>query len=685
MTVDEMLKVGVQHHQSGRLAEAEGIYKQVLKTAPQHPNALRLLGRIAAARDQNEIAIDLLKRAIAADPRVSIFHNDLAVILKRVGRLDESIAASKRAIQYQPDNFEAYNSLGNCLFQQKNLSDAIAAYRRAVTLRPDSAEVNRNLGIALLDQGYPDQALEMYDRAISLKPNYAEAYFNRGIALADMNLTAEAIASYRAAIQLEPHHADWYYNLGVQLRQGGAVHEAISVYNCALALNPNHAEVLNNLGNLWKDLGMLEDAVSCFRQAIIVDPKYRGADDNILYCLTFLPTMDSATLHTEGKRWNNQHVVPLRTQIQPHKNERNPERRLRIGYVSPDFRDHPVGRFMLSLLDSHDRSIVEVFCYSDVKIHDDMTRQLQAQSQDWKNTLTSTDEQLAQVIREDRIDILVDLTLHMAYNRLLVFARKPAPVQVTFAGYPGSTGLDVIDYRLSDKHLDPPGMADEFYSEKTIRLPDTFWCDHRLYDDPPVSTAPAHINGYITFGSLNNFCKVSGTILSHWSKILCKIPGSHLLLLVADSEARTRVLQHFALDGIESNRIEFIAFQPRSEYLKTYHRIDIGLDTWPYNGHATSFDSFWMGVPVVTLVGPTVVGRAGVSQLTNLALTDLIGHTPEEFVKIAVDLANDLPRLTELRAGMRARMRKSPLMDANQFAREMEAAYRSMWKTWCQT
>jgi predicted O-linked N-acetylglucosamine transferase (SPINDLY family) len=293
-----------------------------------------------------------------------------------------------------------------------------------------------------------------------------------------------------------------------------------------------------------------------------------------------------------------------------------------------------------------------------------------------------TDQEAANQIRNDRIDILVDLTMHMAHGRRLVFARRPAPVQVTWLAYPGTTGLAAIDYRFTDPWLDPPGV-DHFYSEKSIRLPETFWCYDPLSGDLDPGPLPAATNGYITFGCLNNFCKVTGPTLQLWENILRTLANSRLILLAPQGGHRTRVKKYCQDRGIDPNRIEFIEFQPRRDYLDIYRKIDIGLDTLPYNGHTTSLDSFWMGVPVVTRIGSTVVGRAGWSQLCNLDLQELAAETNAQFETIVLNLAADIPRLSELRKNLRSRMKTSPLMDAPRFARNMESAYREMWKRYC--
>jgi predicted O-linked N-acetylglucosamine transferase (SPINDLY family) len=388
-------------------------------------------------------------------------------------------------------------------------------------------------------------------------------------------------------------------------------------------------------------------------------------------------------IYEEHRRWNQQHAEPLKKLIQPHTNNRDPDRRLRVGYVSPDFREHIVGQNLLPLLREHDHQQMEIFCYANLVRADALTEQFRRYADVWRSIAGLSDSQAVDLVRHDRIDILVDLTLHSAKNRLVVFAHKPAPVQVTFAGYPGSTGLDAIDYRLTDPYLDPPGLNDHFYSETSIRLPDSFWCYEPLVTELAVNPPPAQTDGHVTFGCLNNFCKINEPVLRLWAQVLKTIPRSRFMMLCPEGSHRQSLLDLMQREGIHPDRIKLIARRPHLQYLELYHRIDVGLDSFPYNGHTTSLDSFWMGVPVITLVGQTVVGRAGLSQLTNLGLTELIARTPEQYVQIATDLAGDLPRLAELRRTLRGRMRASPLMDAPRFARNVEAAYRQMWRNWC--
>jgi predicted O-linked N-acetylglucosamine transferase (SPINDLY family) len=400
--------------------------------------------------------------------------------------------------------------------------------------------------------------------------------------------------------------------------------------------------------------------------------------------MNFHPGYDAETIAEEHRRWNHQHVEPLRKFIQAHSNDRSPDRRLRIGYISPDFRNHPVGRFLLPLLASRDKTQVEVFGYSDVVFPDEITRRLRSCADNWRSILGISDAGVVDLIRQDKIDILIDLTMHMAKNRLGVFARKPAPVQATYLAYCSTTGLETIDYRLSDPHLDPLGEDESHYSEKTIRLPETYWCYQPIVDSRQVGPLPVLTQDVITFGCLNNFCKISEPALKTWARVLHAIPNSKLLLSARQGSHRQRAQERLERDGVDPGRVQFTDYLPVEKYFDSYRQIDIALDTFPYGGGTTTCDALWMGVPVVSLAGKTAVGRGGLSILSNIGLPELVARSEAEYVRIAADLGKDIGRLSDLRSTLRRRMEHSPLMDAAKFAMGIEAAYRRMWRTWCE-
>jgi protein O-GlcNAc transferase len=469
------------------------------------------------------------------------------------------------------------------------------------------------------------------------------------------------------------------YDLAIEYHQAGRLDGAEVLFRKIIARQPAVPETHLSLGNVLQDKGQLDEAIAAFRQAMALRPTYAQAHSNLLIAMQYHPGYDAQAIADEYRRWNHQHAHPLRKFIQPHANDRRLDRRLRIGYVSPDFCSHPVGRFMLPLLASHDRTAFEVFCYTHVQVPDEMTAKLRACADTWRTITGQSDEEVSDMIRRDGIDILVDLAMHTAHDRLRVFARKPAPVQATYLAYAGGTGVDTINFRLTDRCLDPDEADDRLYLEHSIRLDGTYWCYHQVSGTPPVSDLPALLTGNVTLGCLNSFCKVNDAVLSLWADILTALPRSRLLLVVPQGSSRQRTLERLQNGGIGADRVEFAVTQQFLKYLEGYHRIDIALDTFPYCGGTTTCDALWMGVPVVTLAGRTAVGRAGVSLLTNAGLPELIARTPQEYARLAVRLAEDLPRLQHLRSTLRRRMEQSPLMDAPRFAHTIEAAYRQMW------
>ncbi|MGA2497946.1 MAG: tetratricopeptide repeat protein [Tepidisphaeraceae bacterium] len=532
--------------------------------------------------------------------------------------------------------------------QAGRLAQAVMCYRQALDVRPDSAAAHCNLGSALKSQGDVDGAIACFQRALALEPDAAEAH----------------------------------NNLGNACQQTGRLDEAVECYQQAIALRPDYAEAHCNLGGARGDQGQHDEAIACYREALRLKPESARIHSNLVYALHFHPASDRHSLYQEHRRWNDTHAAPLARLHRPHANDRSPDRPLRVGYVSPDFLEHPVGRFLRPLLAAHDRDQFRIFCYASQARHDSLTDRLRGHADVWRDVLALGDEQLAALIRDDAIDVLVDVTMHMAGSRLPVFARRPAPVQVTYLAYCATTGLGAIDYRLSTAALDPAGYAD-CCSEQTILLPDTYWCYEPHGVAPAVGEPPAGRRGQITFGCLNNFCKVTEPALETWSRLLASVGGSRLLLHSHPGGHRRRVADFLAARGIAPSRLTFAGFVPLSQYIEQYREIDIGLDPFPYGGGTTTCDALWMGVPVVSLAGSMPVSRSGLHLLSQVGLADLAAATPRQYVAAAAGLAADLPRLRSLRASLRQRLGQSPLMDAPRFARGIEAAYRIMWHRRC--
>jgi protein O-GlcNAc transferase len=554
-----------------------------------------------------------------------------------------------------------------------------------VQVDPTHVDALHLLGVIAAQTGRDELAIDYFQGAIRLKPDFAAAHNNLGNVFKSQRKLPEAVVCFREAARLKPDHAEPHNNLGNAHREQGELDDALASLERAVQLRPDFAEVHLNLGHVLRDQCRLDDALVAYRTARRLNPENAKIHTSLIGLLHLHPGYDARAIYEECRRWNDQHAEPLKKLWRPHTNSPDPERRLRVGYVSPDFCDNVESYFTFPLLSHHDHRQFEIFCYSDVARPDAVTERLQAHADTWRNTVGFSDHQLADAVRGDQIDILIDLKMHTAYNRLLVFARKPVPVQVAWLGYPGTTGLSAMDYRLTDPYLDPPGLFDGCYTEESVRLPETFWCYDPQTDQPAVGRLPVPETVFITFGCLNNFSKVNDHCLALWARVLRAVPHSRLMLVVPHGRARDHVIARLNQEGVAASRLAFVDRRSRHGYLRTYHEIDLCLDPLPWNSHGTGCDALWMGVPTLTLASKqSALGRAGWSQLCNVGLSELAAESPEQFVAIAVDLAGDLPRLAELRNTLRQRMERSPLMNGERFARHVEVAYRHMWRRWCQ-
>jgi predicted O-linked N-acetylglucosamine transferase (SPINDLY family) len=681
MMQEQTYELARQHHQAGRWAEAESLYRQIISNDPSRADAISALASLLKQTGRTDEAIALFQTLTQLQPDRPEHHGNLGVALARAGQVNGAIAAYRKALSLQPDLTHAHYNLGNALRQRGELPAAIDAYRQAVQLRPDYFEALNNLAGALKEADNAAEAVATYRAALALRPKVPETQHGLANALKDIGDVAGALAAYRRALELKPNFPDASNNLGTLFSSRNRWDEAIVAYRAALAARPDYAEAHSNLGNALKNLGELDDATAHFDRSLQIQPNIAAAS-NRLYTMYFHPRYTAEHIRDEHRRWNDAQARPLLPAPLAFDNDPAPDRRLRLGYVSPDFREHCQTFFTLPLLSHHDHARFEIYCYSSVARPDAYTRRLEAHVEVWRDVTRLSDEALAKVIRDDQIDICVDLTMHMARGRPLLFARKPAPVQMAWLAYPGTTGLTAMDYRLTDPRLDPPD-TDGHYVERSVRLPDTFWCYDPLTTEPPPNDLPALANGFVTLGCLNNFCKLNDDVLDAWSKVMLALPDARLLMLAPLGSARDRLLERVKQRHVDPRRIEFVAYQPRAQYLATYHRIDLALDTFPYNGHTTTLDACWMGVPTVSLAGATAAARGGLSILSNLGQDDWVARTSEQYVGIATALARDLPRLRDARATLRQRMQSSPLMDASRFARSVEEACRNMWRTWC--
>jgi predicted O-linked N-acetylglucosamine transferase (SPINDLY family)/ADP-heptose:LPS heptosyltransferase len=564
-------------------------------------------------------------------------------------------------------------------------ADASAALQAILDEDPGHAAALRRMAWLRHKLGDNVAAARMLAASLEREPNNPESHYNLGLVLATLGRNKEAEQSYRRGLELKPNSVDGYNNLGVLLESVGRFDEAEASYRQAVAIAPTVPHLHNNLGVLFKESGRLAEALAAHRHAVALDPRLPAGRSNLLYTLNYDETVSPEALYAEHVAWGESVRFPIGGSR--FANPPDPARRLRIGYVSGDFRHHSVSFFFAPLLDAHDRGAVEVFLYSNDARADAMTARLKARADHWVPIHHLSDELAAARIREDAIDILIDLTGHTSQSRMMLFARKPAPLAVTWLGYPNTTGLPAIDYRFTDAVADPPGAADRLHTERLIRLAPAFLCYGAPTDSGPVAPLPALAAGHVTFGSFNNVAKLSPATIALWARLLREIPDARLLLKASqfkDRGTRERIAAAFAAAGIAGERLTVLPPQPTTaEHLAAYGRVDIALDPLPYNGTATTCEALWMGVPVVTLRGERHAARVGASILTAAGLDNLIAQTPDEYLATAVKLAREREALAALRGGLRERMRASPLCDGERFARAIEAAYRTLWREWC--
>jgi protein O-GlcNAc transferase len=665
-----------------RWDKAIDAYESALKQQPGFLDAWNNLGICWQRRGQFPQAVAAYRQALLLESRNAGVMANLGTVLREMGEFTEAIELLRAAADLEPATASHSVNLGIAYWSQGNFSEAERTLNEALARAPDDADAAFNLGNALHGLGRQREAIERYRQALKLRPGYADALINLGNVHTELGEFGPGRAAYDAALRAHPDSIVALNNAACLMRMLGQIDDAEAALCRALRLDPDNAALHDTLGNVYKDAGDLDAALAGFRKSLELDPGSAATHSNLAYTLSFR-ALEAGPVLEECLRWNEHFAAPLPRGAHDHPHARDPNgepnRRLKIGYVSPDFRDHCQSLFTIPLLSQHDHAAFEIFCYASIKRPDDYTRRIAGYADVWRDVRVLSDDALARLIRADRIDILVDLTMHMAGGRPLLFARKPAPIQIAWLAYPGTTGIGAMDYRLSDPRLDPDGF-DAHYRERTIRLPDSYWCYDPLTRGPDVNELPAIERGYLTLGCLNNPCKLTDDTLRLWGGVMRALPDARLIAMAPPGRHRQRLLQRLGAQGMAAERIDFRAFQPRAEYLRAYHDIDLGLDTFPYNGHTTSLDSLWMGVPVVTRVGHTSVGRGGLSQLFQMDLLELAAESDQAFVAIAVALGEDLVRLAALRRGLRARLERSPLMDASCFARNVEHAYRHAWR-----
>jgi predicted O-linked N-acetylglucosamine transferase (SPINDLY family) len=749
-TLSEVFAVAVEHHQAGRLREAEAIYRQILQVAPQHADALHLLGVLAHRAGHHQEAVRYIGQAITHDPRRQDFYNNLADAYRAQGKLAEAEAHYRQALALRPDYAEAHynlgntlkaqgrlkeaevqyrralaanpalaevhNNLGNVSRQDGKLAEAEAHYRQALALRPDYAEAYNNLGVVLQDQAYLDKAVVHYRQALALRPAYAEAHYNLANTLKEHRRLADAVAHYRQALALRPDYAEAYNNLGLALEEQGHLHGAVTHFERALALRPAYADAYYNLANTLKAQGKLEEAVAYYRKALALRPDFVEAENQLMHQLQYLcdwtgleelyarqrhlirtnssakiapftllaiPSSPMEQLRC-ATNWAANSLAPLmrlRERLGFHFT-RVPKPRLRIGYLSGDFRHHAIARLIPELFETHDRARFEVLAYSygpDDK--SDIRQRIERACDRFVEVREASSEETARQIYDDGVDILVDLMGYTGSSRTPILALRPAPLQVNYLGFPGTMGADFMDYIITDRFIAPANQA-AFFTEQFVYLPDCYQANDRqrlIAEHAPTRTECSLPAAGLIFCCFNNTYKITPAMFDIWMRLLRALPGSVLWLLESGPGATRNLRREAAVRGVDPERLVFAPRLPNALHLARYPLADLFLDTLPVNAHATCSDALWAGLPVLTCVGETFVSRVAGSLLRAIGLPELITYSLEDYEAVALRLAQHPDELAALRARLAQNRLTAPLFDTPRFTRHLERAYELMW------
>jgi predicted O-linked N-acetylglucosamine transferase (SPINDLY family) len=645
--VEALVEKGLALHRAGDMQGAERCYRDVLRRNPAHATAWYLRSVIAMGEKQHARAAELLEQAARHAPGNAIILSNLGEAYRRLERREDAANVLRRAVEVQPDLAEAHFNLGMVERARGRLRDAIDCFERALALRPALPGLGHQIVSSWSELEREDLAVQAYERMRGVVTEGVPLHLAMADIYARNLMLDEAIAHYEAAVALEPDDVDAHLGRAIVLADRGEASAAVALTKRIVELHPDSAM----------------------------------AHGNLLFLMMFDANVDALAIRTQADCFQARHAAKV-VQREGHTNSPEPNRRLRIGYVSPDFRQHSVASFLLPILRHHDRRQFEVFAYSNVQHPDALTETFRGTVDGFRDVSRLDDQAAAAMIEDDGIDVLVDLAMHSAGNRLLVFARKPAPVQICHLAYVGTTGLGAMDYRITEPRLDPPEQDGKIYSEQSLFLPECWFCYDPLFERP-VGPSPAAQNGHVTFGSTNVFRKVGDDTLALWAQVLRALPGSRMIIHAPGGVARSRATSSFAERGVSSDRIEFIGRMTREQYFTAYDRIDVCLDTLPYNGGTTTLDAYWMGVPVVTKVGELAFRRAGHAISHHLGLPELSCRSDEEYVASAVRLAQDVTALSTLRAELRPRLSQSVLMDAPRFTRNLEQLLRHAWGEWC--
>ncbi len=679
--VEALYNLGNAQQELKQFSRALGSFQRVLQLNPDHAETLSNMGIILLELGKPEEALTCLKRALEINPGFSYAHCNLGSVLKKLGKTDEAVASYRRALEINPDYADAHSNLGFILLELHQYNDAITSLQRTLEINPEHTDALCNLSSAQLGLGLLDDAATSCRRLLEIDPAYVAAHFNLGNALLQLGKLEEAVSSFSKAVEIDPELSGAHCNLGTALLQLGKIDESRQSSLRALEINPESPEAYCNLGTAQQALGNIDEAILSYRRSREINPDFDLAHSSLLFFLFHKYGVSREEIIAEHTGFGERFEAPLRGSWPHHTNDRDPQKRLQIGFVSGDLRSHAIARLIEPVL-THlaFNPQLSLHAYYNYATEDATTLRLKDLIANWHPVFGMSNDALAEKIRADGIDILIDLSGHTAHNKLLTFARKPAPLQASWMGYPGTTGLRAMDYYLADRFFLPVEQFAGQFTEKIVHLP-VYAPFSPPADAPPVNELPALRNGYVTFGSFNRINKISKPVIALWAKVLRELPGSRIFLGgLSDYGVCNQLIGWFAEEGITQDRL---SFHSRNNLDLTHHQVDICLDTFPYNGGTTTLHALWMGVPTLTLAGSTAPGRIGASALGNVGLPEFIAHDENDFVKKASFWAANLATLAEIRAGLRDRFNQSALGKPELIAKSLAHAFRIMWQRWC--
>ena len=681
----EALNRALLLHRAGRIADAQVVCREMLERAPRHFDALHLLGVTEYQSGRHEEAERLLQQALLVEPRSAAACSNLGIVLHELKRYDAALARYDRAIALKPDYAEAFSNRAMTLTELERYAEAVASCDRAIALRPGYPEAHCNRGNALCQMRRFDEAITSCDAAIALRTGYADALSNRGNALTELGRFEEALASFDQAIALKPGLAAAWVGRGNVYLNRNRYGEAFAAFQQALAINPDSLKALAQLAHYYERHGRMEEAIACYDRVLAVRPSFPEVISNKIFALDLVPQAGFAEQQGARTQWWRKVGAKIAAQSRPpHANERDPARRLVLGYVSADFRRHSAATTFWPVLANHDKTQFQVTCYSCSTVRDDVTEEFERVADRWIDALQLSDEELAERVRADQVDILVDLSGHSGGNRLGAFARKPAPVQVTAWGHGTGTGLPTIDYLFSDPVTIPAAMR-HLYAEKIYDLPCVIMSGLPAVE-LPRGEPPAHANGFTTFGVFNRITKISDEAVAVWARVLREVADAKLLMkdgAYDEPALRDLLRQRFAAHGIAGGRIDFLGASPREQHLAAFGRTDIALDPFPQNGGVSTWEALHMGVPVVAKLGHSAPSRLSGAILASIGMTDWVADNADDYVALAVKFAAMPELLTALRHELPAKIAASPSGNGALYTRAVERAYRTMWERYC--